>query len=152
MKNIMTRKEFFQKAGFGAAVLLVPACIAGLASSCSKDNPEPVNNQNPSGTVPANIDFTIDVSTGNLATNGGSLVQNGVVVAKLLDGSGFIAVAAACTHAGTTINYVKETNSFSCPNHGSNFSSSGAVTLGPASANLRQFNTTLTGSSLRVFS
>ena len=148
----MTRKEFFQKTGTAAALLLVPACIAGLATSCSKDNPEPANNQNSTGTTTTNVDFTIDISIGNLAINGGSLVQNGVIVAKLLDGSGFIAVAAACTHAGTTINYVKEANSFICPNHGSNFSSSGAVTLGPASSNLRQFNTTLTNNTLRVFS
>lgn len=152
----MTRKEFFQKAGFGAAVLLVPACIAGLATSCSKDNPEPANNQNPTGTVPTNIDFTIDVSNGNLANNGGSLVQNGVIVAKLLDGSGFIAVAAGCTHAGTIIDYKKDSNSFNCSNHGSNFSSTGTVLNGPnnggSASNLRKFNTTLTGNSLRVFS
>lgn len=149
----MTRKEFFQKAGSGAALLLIPACIVGLASSCSKENPEPVNGQNPVGQNPgATVDFTIDVSTGNLAINGGSLVQNGVIVAKLLDGMGFIAVAAACTHAGTTIDYVKSSNSFNCSNHGSNFSSSGSVINGPAISNLRQFNTNLTGTSLRVFS
>ncbi len=148
----MTRKEFFQKAGFGVAVLLVPACIAGLSTSCSKDNPELANNQNSTGIVPTNIDFTIDISTGNLAANGGSLVQNGVIVAKLLDGSGFIAVAAACTHAGTIVDYVKSNNSFNCSNHGSNFSSTGAIINGPANSNLRQFKTTLTGNSLRVFS
>ena len=79
----MTRKEFFQKAGAGAALMLVPACIAGLATSCSKDSAATTSTNNPSGSnLPANIDFTIDVSTGNLAINGGSLVQNRVIVAK----------------------------------------------------------------------
>jgi cytochrome b6-f complex iron-sulfur subunit len=149
----MNRKEFFAKVGFGAAMALVPACILGLETSCSKDNPEPVNGQNPLGnTPPTNVDFTVDVSTGNLANNGDSLVKNGVIIAKLLNGSGFIAVAAACTHAGTTVNYVSGTNSFKCPNHQAEFSSTGAVTLGPATTNLKQYQTALTGNSLRVFS
>lgn len=142
----MNRKEFFSKVGFGAAMVLVPACILGLETSCSKDNPQP--NNSPTGAV----DFTIDVSTGALATAGGSVVQNGIIIAKTLTGNNFIAVAVACTHAGTSINYVSSTNSFLCPNHSAEFSSTGAVTRGPASSNLKQFNTTLTGTSLRVYS
>jgi cytochrome b6-f complex iron-sulfur subunit len=139
----MTRKDFFARVGFGAAAVLIPSCIAGIASSCSK------NDSNSS--APTNVDFTLDTSTGTLAYNGGYLVHQGVLVARTMSGT-FIAVSAACTHQGTTVNYSSAGNNFICPNHGAVFNSSGAVTQGPASINLAQYNTALTGNSLRVFS
>ncbi len=147
----MNRKDFFAKVGFGAALFLVPACIVGLETSCSKDsttNSTPV--QTPS-TTPTGVDFTLDVSQGNLAVNGGFLVNNGIVVARTTTGT-FLAVSSACTHQGTQVGYVSSSNSFHCPNHGANFSSTGAVTNGPATSNLTQYKTTLTGTFLRVFS
>lgn len=143
----MNRKEFFSRVGFGAAAVLVPACIAGLASSCSSDNstaPSPAPAQ-------AGVDFTLDVSTGSLAANGGYLVSQGIVVARTNSGT-FIAVSASCTHEGTNVNYVASANDFLCPNHGAQFSSTGVVTRGLANANLKQYNTSLTGNSLRVYS
>ena len=140
----MTRKEFFHKAGFGAALVLLPGCIGGLASSCSKEN-------DGGSPAPTNVDFTLDVSSGQLATNGGFLVSNGIVVARTNTGS-FLAVSASCTHEGTNVNYNAGNNDFVCPNHGAKFSSTGAVTQGPASSNLKSYNTTLTGTTLRVFS
>jgi cytochrome b6-f complex iron-sulfur subunit len=143
----MNRKEFFSRVGFGAAAVLVPACIAGLASSCSSDNstaPSPAP-------APAGVDFILDVSTGSLAANGGYLVSQGIVVARTNSGT-FIAVSASCTHEGTNVNYVASANDFLCPNHGAQFSSTGVVTRGPANANLKQYNTSLTGNSLRVYS
>lgn len=139
----MTRKEFFARVGFGAATLLVPACIAGLTTSCEKDK-SPV-------AAPTNVDFSLDVTTGALATNGGFLTSNGIVVAKTFSGK-FIAVSSACTHEGTNVNYNSSNNNFHCPNHGAEFNSIGAVTRGPASSNLRKYNTALTGSTLRVYS
>jgi cytochrome b6-f complex iron-sulfur subunit len=140
----MTRKDFFARVGFGAAALLVPGCISGLATSCSKDE-----NSTP---APTNIDFTIDISSGNLATNGGYLTQQGIVVARQ-NATTFWAVSAACTHESTSVGYVASSNSFHCPNHGQNFSNTGAVTTGgKTSTALKQYNTTLTGTSLRVFS
>lgn len=141
----MNRKEFFARVGFGAAAVLVPACIAGIATSCSTDK---------EGTVtpaPSNIDFNIDISTGSLATNGGFLVQNGIVVARTTSGT-FLAVSASCTHQGTNVNYVSAANNFYCPNHGAQFSSTGVVTKGPANSNLTQYKTALTGNTLRVYS
>jgi cytochrome b6-f complex iron-sulfur subunit len=142
----MDRKKFFAQLGVGAAALLVPACIGGLAG-CEKSS----SGNSGGGNNQPSVDFNVDVSTGSLAANGGFLVQNGVLVAKTLTGT-FIAVSAACTHQGTTVNYVSSTNSFLCPNHGARFSANGTVTQGPAETNLKQYNTSLTGSTLRVFS
>lgn len=141
----MTRKEFFARVGFGAAAILIPTCIGGLASSCSRE-------ENEGGTsAPTNVDFTLDISTGTLAVNGGHLVHQGVLVARTTSGT-FIAVSAGCTHQGTTVNYSSAGNNFICPNHGAVFNSSGAVTQGPASSNLAQYNTSLNGNSLRIYS
>lgn len=138
MKTI-TRKEFIEQVGVGAAVLFVAAC----AGSCTKTS------TSPSG--PTSVNFTVDVSTGPLATNGGSYVQSGVIVARTTSGS-FIAVSVTCTHAGGQIDYNSSRNMFQCPVHGATFSSSGVVTGGPASTNLQVYKTTLSGNSLRVYS
>lgn len=140
--NLMDRKEFLAQVGVGATALLLPACL-GTLSSCSGSGSVPA--------APTNVDFTLDVSTGELATNGGFLVKSGVIVARTTSGS-FLAVSAACTHEGTTIQYISSGNSFRCPNHGATYNSTGQVTLGPATKALSKYNTTLTGNSLRVFS
>ncbi|WP_035673584.1 ubiquinol-cytochrome c reductase iron-sulfur subunit [Flavobacterium sp. 83] len=138
----MNRKEFFARVGFGAAAVLLPACVAGLATSCSSDGT--------SSAPPSGVDFTVDVSSGTLATNGGFMVSQGIVIAKTLAGD-FIAVSAACTHEGTSVNYNSSGNKFVCPNHGAQFSSTGAVTLGPATRSLTQYKTALSGSTLRIY-
>lgn len=141
----MTRKEFFSKAGFGAAIVLAPACLVGLTTSCSKDD------INASNQAPSNVDFTVDVSSGSLASNGGFMISQGIVIARTNTGS-FLAVSAACSHEGTFVNYVANSNSFHCPDHGANFSTSGQHLNGPGSGNLTQYNTSLTGSTLRIYS
>ena len=138
----MNRNEFLSHVGTGAAALLVPACFCTLAG-CSDSGSVPA--------APTNVDFTIDISTGALSNNGGYLVKDGIIVARTTSG-GFLAVSAACTHQGTTIQYVGSSNSFRCPNHGATYNASGQVTLGPASRSLAQYNAALTGTSLRVFS
>jgi cytochrome b6-f complex iron-sulfur subunit len=135
----MNRKEFISKVGFGVAAVMIPACITGLSGCKKTDN------------GPTNVDFTIDISTGPLSANGGFVVKNQVIVARTNSGT-FLAVAAACTHEGTNVNYNSSGNKFVCPNHGAQFSSNGAVTQGPANTNLKQYNTSLSGTMLRVFS
>jgi len=135
----MNRMEFLSNVKFGAAIILLPACIGGLAS-CEK-----------SPVAPANVDFTVDISSGPLASDGGYIIQNGVIVART-NGSEFIAVSAACTHQGTNVIYYKNSNNFICPNHGAKYDSTGKVTQGPATRSLVKYNTELTGNSLQVFS
>ena len=139
----MNRKEFLSQVGAGAAALLVPACFGSL-SSCS-----PAAGNFPA--APTNVDFTLDVSTGPLAVKGGYTVTNGLIVARTTADT-FLAVSAACTHQGTTVEYIGASNYFYCPNHGANYNSAGMVTRGPANQNLVQYKTTLTGTSLRVYS
>jgi cytochrome b6-f complex iron-sulfur subunit len=140
----MDRKDFLSQVGVGAAAFLAPICLGGIAG-CGKSS----NDSTPS--APSNVDFTLDVSSGALASNGGFLVSQGILVARTNAGA-FLAVSAACTHEGTTVNYNAANNNFVCPNHGAKFSSSGMVTLGPATTNLKSYNTSLTNSTLRIYS
>lgn len=140
----MDRKDFLSQVGVGAAAFLAPICLGGIAG-CGKSS----NDSTPS--APSNVDFTLDVSSGALASNGGFLVSQGILVART-NASTFLAVSAACTHEGTSVTYNAANNNFVCPNHGAKFSSSGMVTLGPATTNLKSYNTSLTNSTLRIYS
>lgn len=116
---------------------------------CKKD--EKVNQQT-SG--PTGIDFTLDLglaANSALLNNGGSLVSNGVIVAKTTSGS-YIAVQRSCTHEFYNLTYQPTNKRFFCPNHGATFSESGSVTNGPASGALTTYKTQLTGSLLRIYS
>lgn len=143
--STISRKDFLSQVGVGAALLLLPGCF----SSCNKNNTTPSTTPGTSGT--SSVDFTVDVSSGTLSKNGGYLVKSGVIIARTSSGT-FLAVASACTHQGSTVQYDKASNSFLCPSHGAQFDSSGAVLSGPTNTNLKKYNTTLTGTSLRVFS
>ena len=92
----------------------------------------------------------MDTSTGQLSANGGFIIKEGVIVARTNTGT-FIAVASACTHQGTNIDFNLSINSFVCPNHGSQFDTAGKVKNGPATQELKQFKTELNGAMLRVF-
>ncbi len=137
----MDRKEFLRLIGATAGGTLLLACLEG----CKKES---------TSAPKLARDFTLDLTApanSTLTHNGGYLVTQGVIVARTNAGQ-YIAVAAACTHQGATIQYQAGSNSFRCPAHGAGFSASGAVTAGPAGTDLQQFNTALNGSSLRVFS
>jgi cytochrome b6-f complex iron-sulfur subunit len=122
---------------------VVAACTVCMAA-CSK------NGGGSNGAVNAN--FTVDLAS-NLAAVGSSLVQNGVIIVRLAPANvpaSFTAVQVACTHEGTFINYNASGNNFVCPNHGSTFTAGGAVTLGPASSSLKQYNISISGSTMTV--
>lgn len=132
----MERNEFLKVIGL--------ACAGCALESCSSDDPEPLK-----------IDFTVDITVAPntaLQNAGGTLSRDGVIVARVSTAPDFVALAQACTHQGTSVNFQLAQNSFVCPNHGSKFSTSGAVQLGPATKALQKFNTQVTGNNVRVFS
>jgi cytochrome b6-f complex iron-sulfur subunit len=100
------------------------------------------------------VDFTLDLTNSAnsaLNNNGGYLYHGGVIVARTIDGS-YVAVSQTCTHAGGTVVYDSRINDFYCPVHGSVFSTNGSVVSGPAPSALVKYNTSLSGTSLRVYS
>ncbi len=134
----MDRKDFLSMLGYSAGGLLLASCMGG----CKKD----------SGSTAATVDFSLDLTqpaNAALTTTGGFVYSNGVIVAKTNSGS-IIAVSSACTHQGTSVQYQAAASRFHCPNHGSKFSESGAVTEGPATTNLKQYNVTVNGNIVSV--
>jgi cytochrome b6-f complex iron-sulfur subunit len=84
---------------------------------------------------------------------GDSTVSNGVIVARIATDNAagsFVAVQVACTHEGGTLGYNGNQGLFVCPLHGSIFSKSGSVVQGPATTSLKQYNISVSGSTLSV--
>ena len=139
----MDRKEFISLMGGGTVSAYLFTCIG-----CSKGSD--------GGSIggPSSIDFTLDLSVSAnsaLLTNGGYLAQQGVLVARTTAGK-YIAVQQSCTHENYPLIYNGSSDQFYCNNHGSAFSENGTVLNSPARKNLAVYKTTLTGSSLRVYS
>jgi len=138
----MNRKQFLSTVGLGAAAVACSYCLGGCKPL---DNPI---------TAPTSVDFTLDLTSpanAALTKSGGYLYQGGVIVARTTSGA-FVALSQTCTHAGGTVVYNSSSNLFYCPNHGSNFTTTGAVSNGPATSPLHQYVTVLSGNSLRVHS
>jgi cytochrome b6-f complex iron-sulfur subunit len=147
MGKSISRKEFLSLAGAGAASALLFSCIG-----CSKNSDGGGGGQNVTG--PSGINFTLDLTlsaNSALLNNGGYLASQGVLVARTAAGA-YIAVQQSCTHQNYPLVYVGSSQEFYCNNHGSAFSEAGVVKNAPANRNLTVYNTTLTGTSLRVYS
>lgn len=134
----MNRRDFLAK----SSAPVVAVCAACLGA-CSK---------NSSSSAPTNVNFNIDLNS-QLTSVGASLVQGGVIVVRTASGNttgSFTAVQVACTHEGTAVNWNSGSGRFVCPNHGANFSASGAVLVGPATKSLKQYTLSITGNTLTV--
>lgn len=73
-----------------------------------------------------------------------------VIVAQLDNSGTYVCVSQICTHAACSVSYAGGINGFACPCHGSTYSSTGAVTGGPAPAPLHSYTTTFDGSKVVV--
>jgi Rieske Fe-S protein len=137
----MERRKFI-----GTLSAPVVAACAVCMGACSKSS------SGGNGTAGGSANFTVDLGS-NLLAVGSSLVQSGVIVVRLAAGNvpaSFTAVQVACTHEGSSINFNAAQNKFICPNHGSTFSTSGSVTLGPATTNLKSYNISISGNTMTV--
>jgi nitrite reductase/ring-hydroxylating ferredoxin subunit len=138
----MNRTEFLKKMGLGGAALVAVYC-----SGCSVNNVTPT----PSGSV----DFTLDLTaSANAALNtvGGYVISNRVVVAKIPTGE-FVAVTQVCSHEGrANVTYLKSSNVFYCNVHGATYDTTGKGLNSDGRNGLTTYKTSLSGSSLRVYS
>lgn len=145
----MERKEFLRSLGAGAAFALIFPCAQG----CSKDEVDGNIVEEPTG-----VDFTIDLTSQEaqaLASNGGFILKNLVVIAKNLEGE-YIAASQVCSHESyDQVRFVNQNGGiFYCDVHGSRFEQDGTplnqVDSNPAKP-IKVYNTELDGSILRVF-
>jgi len=135
----MDRKEFLTAIGASSAGILLAGCLGG----CKKENQQ---------IIPPDVDFTLDLSlpeNAPLLTNGGYIYKLGVVIARTVAGQ-LVAVAQACTHVGTSVQYQSNNNQFFCPNHGATFTITGDIIQGPVNLPLKQYTVTQTGNMVKV--
>lgn len=163
----MNRGEFLRSLGMSSATLMAFYCMGTTLTSCSKgSDPAPATGTGTNtGTTTTGITGNADVSKGainytldltdanysKLKTVGQYVIVGSTIVAKTKDGS-VIALSKVCTHEGTTVEYRAAQNDIYCSNHGSEYSLTGAVDVGPAAKALTQYKTTVTadGNSLTV--
>lgn len=142
----MERKEFISILGLGAGSIIISSCLGACGKS---DGPTPTPTPGPGGKV----DFTVNVLNNADLTSKGWTIQNQVIIAK--NGAAYIALSGTCTHQQNPMTYNPVNNNFPCSQqdaaHGSVFNADGVKITGPATANLKKYNTTLTGNTLRVF-
>ena len=145
----MERKDFIEQVGLSGAAILIFGCMQG----CSKSDGTTTNNNGNNNN--ATVDFTIDISKSPydaLKNIGGFYVDpaTNIIIVKTT-ASEIIAVSSICTHQQASITYQANNNRFYCAAHGSVFATTGAVTTGPATTALKKYQTSLTGTVLRVF-
>jgi cytochrome b6-f complex iron-sulfur subunit len=148
----MERKDFIEQVGLSAASILIFGCMQGCSKS---DGPAPSQTTGSNNNTTKPIDFTINITVSpfnSLNTAGGFYVDkpNNIIIARTLTNE-FIAVSSLCTHQQVELDFQANNNRFYCSGHGSTFSTTGTVLNGPAGAPLKQYKTTLTGNSLRVY-
>ncbi|WP_293682672.1 MULTISPECIES: ubiquinol-cytochrome c reductase iron-sulfur subunit [unclassified Spirosoma] len=160
----MKRGEFLRSLGLSTGALMAFYCMGTGLTACSKSDssdPTPTPTPTPVAGVTGNADtskgaisFTIDLTNSNyskLKTSGQYAIIGSLIVAKSKSGS-FIALSKTCTHEGTEVKYRAAQDDIYCDNHGSEYSLTGAVDVGPATKPLTQYKTSLSadGNTLTV--
>lgn len=131
----MNRGEFLRSLGLSSTALMAFYCMGPTLTSCSKgDN----NTPTPTPGTTTSIDLTS--STASALNKDGYIYQGSMIVARV-NGGGYVALSRACTHQGTDVVYRASQNDFYCSNHGSRFSTAGAVQVGPATQALTLYKT-----------
>jgi cytochrome b6-f complex iron-sulfur subunit len=140
-KLYMNRKQFLQESSFAFAAV----CMA--CASCTKEKqPQPEQTTD-------SVLFTINLGV-NILNTGDSLLNKNVLVVRLAAANSvtsFTAVQRDCTHAGGFLDWNKSKERFVCPVHGSEFSATGAVLLGPAFNPLKQHKITIQNNTLTIY-
>jgi Rieske Fe-S protein len=136
-----------QAASLVAAGTLIQAC-GGNPSSPSGGTAQPL------ATVTANVSgrvVTVTIpSSGSLSASGTAALANTSIGSFLIARTGdssFTVLTATCTHEACTVSGF-ESSQYVCPCHGSRFTTSGAVAMGPASRSLTSFASTFANGTL----
>jgi Rieske Fe-S protein len=160
----LSRKRFI---GLGAAFAVVPlgAACDGEESEApdpATTSPEETTQSAPPKETTENVEETTATETTSETADviasasdvpPGSATEFEDAVLVHLDGGGFVAYSAVCTHRGCTVAYEEGSGELACPCHGSVFdpANGAAVVSGPATAPLAEIpGTERDGSIMRA--
>ena len=149
----MKRREFCAQACQAASVVAIGSMLPGCGSS---------NPSSPSGSAPAlptvngsvangAVTVTVDAASPLANVGGAALVQSaaGSFLVSRTAADTFVALTAICTHEQCTVTGFQSAH-YVCPCHGSQYSTSGTVLMGPATRALQQFTTRFTSPTLTI--
>ena len=140
----MNRREVVQKFLLGGTVLVLAPSVL---ESCSKSNAMNPGSNPPPAVSNINLDLSLAENSALSSTGSSKIVQNILIINT---GTGIVALSAICTHQGCTVGYNSGKADIECPCHGSVFSTSGSVLVGPASSPLRSYAVTQDGTVLTI--
>ena len=153
-RELRTRRQFCEAcSGAGMALIggaVLQACGGGSPTSGGGSN-APALPRLSAGVSGGAIQLTIDASSPLAAPGSAAFVSSaaGNLLVARTAADTFTALTATCTHEGCTITGFSG-QSYVCPCHGSQFSTSGGVLNGPASRSLRQYQTQFAGGVLTI--
>ncbi|MCF2446058.1 Rieske (2Fe-2S) protein [Dyadobacter sp. CY345] len=165
-KETMKRGEFLRSLSLGTSTLMAVYCLGSL-TSCSTGEMDPVSTPTTPTTpgtssgVTGNattsagaISFSVDLTNATYTKlkTAGSFAIIGDLIVAFSTASAYVALSKACTHAGTTVQYRSGENDIYCDNHGSEFTLTGTVDKGPATAALKAYKAVISadGNTLTV--
>ena len=142
-----TRREFCVQACQAASMLAVGALTGCGGSPTAPSTPAAPLTSVASTLAGRVVSVQVDGASPLAAVGSAAIVQTslGSFLLTRTGQESFVALTATCTHEGCTVSGFASPQ-FVCPCHGSQFSSTGAVTKGPASRALQQYATQLAGS------
>jgi cytochrome b6-f complex iron-sulfur subunit len=147
-----TRRDFCVQACRAVSLITAGAALQGCGSSTGPSGISApplatINGSVASGT----LTVTIDAASPLASTGSAALVQSsaGSFLVSRTASDAFTALTAICTHEGCTITGFASPR-YVCPCHGSQYSTSGAVVMGPANNALRQFTTRFANNVLTI--
>lgn len=160
----VTRRKFLEVGGQTIAGASIAVLGGGMLGSCGSGSSGGGGggNASSSGTKIANSSsgvYTFAFADYSALQSAGGSIQFSVsassgtknVYVTRVSSTVATTVSTTCTHQGCTLDsYSSSTQNFTCPCHGSVFSSSGAVTSGVATTALTSYLTSVTSSGIQV--
>ena len=152
----MKRREFCAHACQGISLVAVGSMLQGCGGSGSPTSPSGGSSGSTLPTVAGSVSnrtvsVVVDAGSQLASVGGTALVQStlGNFLVARISQEAFSALTAVCTHEGCTITNVSG-QTYICPCHGSQFSTSGSVVKSPASRALTTYATSFTGTTLAI--
>lgn len=167
-QTTIKRGQFLRELGLSGGALMAFYCLGTTMTACSSgsEDPAPVTPGTGTGTgtgtvgltgnadtAKGAISFTLDLTSSSFSSlkTVGNFVTVGSLIVANAKGE-MVALSKICTHEGTTVSYRSAQNDFYCNNHGSEYSPTGTVEVGPATKALTLYTTKVSadGNTLTV--